>query len=249
MPRTSSFSAACLNDVRELCVMSDDPADLELFYSDSCLDGEKHAALTLFAPPLPTEHKACVTFIRDCLDFLRRYACAPHIDVTDPTATFKLRDQLEARCNHLKYLATSTTCPERAQACAREAQSLVASMVFRFGEPQGLLQQKAYMACVPGNVVEMMSWLLRTSEADRASEIELDEPDAMPKLKSLFSRACVPPDGWRSSPDNAAYDTSYDIAPAPDALIEAARQQRSFDDLRRQGWLSDYSPGTSGAWC
>ncbi len=214
---------------------SEDPADMELDYGEHCLTGEQHA-IALFEPPLPTEPKACVDFIRDCQAFLYRFGDYMHIYTPHPTDLLQHREMFQARCHHLESFASSTTSAEWAQTCAREARSLVASMVFRFGYPKGALHPKEDLACPPGNVVEMLSWLARSNERERASEIELSDPDAMPKARALFEKACKPPDGWRASPDDFDAETS----PTPDTLIEAARQKRPFDELRRRAWVRDY---------
>ncbi len=207
---------------------SHDPEDIVFRYSDSCLSAEKDAALTLFKPPLPEAPAACVHVVDDCLHYLRRYE-----SITDSG----ISQELLARCGHLKTLAQATTDPHMAQACAKEARSLVASLVFRFGDTDDWLRPKACRTR-PGNVVEMMDRLchLGLHPNPKPREIPLDDPQAMQKMSALFDKTFMPPEGW----DAPRAPNPRLEGPSPDALIEAAQQDRPFDEIRRSAWTRLY---------
>ncbi|UXH79709.1 hypothetical protein [Roseateles amylovorans] len=184
---------------------------------------EALAVQKFFLPDLPTTQRDCTAYIDDCLRFIR--------DRREFVDSW-IGEALEERCGHLKRFAADERHRNNAQDHAAEARSLIASLVIRFGGP--VPGRKKRYDTRPGNVVEMVDDLRRSPfMKNEIGWIAWDDPKAMQTAMHIYDKGRKPQNGWGVPEDLPRPIDAIPRGPCPDALIHAARNNSSFDAIRR----------------
>ncbi|ANH68752.1 hypothetical protein [Mitsuaria sp. 7] len=174
---------------------------------------EKLAA-ELFRRPIPDTLKGKANYFEDCAKYVKDHTKLANCPLFAPelaTRFHQLRNQLKSCTDGLQALQT-----------AKEAKSMVASLVTRMG-PKGDIGIKRYDA-TPGNVPEILAFIDYPYD-EQARKVDLMRPDALNILTELFNR---------SLEHSRKLYTVKAFGPSPDALIVAAENGQSFDSVRRK---------------
>lgn len=179
----------------------------------------EQAAMRLLCENLPKELRGGVAYAGDCFKYIRSHIETAEIPRFGPVLEHRI-SELERRLNRCSQAD--------AIEIAEEARSMVASLAMRLGDA-GTVMLKVYSES-PGNVAEMSSTLNQLSQIfpihryhQQALAIDTSRPDARSSMSVVYDKAL-----------GAIRELgTVSFGPSPDALIEAARQGRSFDEVRR----------------
>ncbi|WP_377157062.1 hypothetical protein ACFJIX_00975 [Roseateles sp. UC29_93] len=174
---------------------------------------EKLAA-ELFRRPMPDTLKGKAAYIEDCALYVQ--------DHTELAECPRFAPKLATRFDQLRTQLKSCTDGLQTLRMAREAKSMVASLVLRLA-PAGDVKIKPY-GTPPGNIPEMLDFLDYPYNV-QARAVDQMRPDALDIITALFNQ---------SLEQSREFLQDSDFGPSPDALILAAENGQSFDSVRRK---------------
>lgn len=174
---------------------------------------EKLAA-ELFRRPFPDTLKGKAAYLEDCAQYVK--------DHTELAECPRFAPKLATRFDQLRTQLKSCTDGLQALRIAREAKSMVASLVLRLA-PAGNISIKPY-GTPPGNIPEMLDFIDDPYDI-KALDVDRMRPDALDAITALFNQSLAQSRDFRRDSD---------FGPSPDALIVAAENGQSFDTVRRK---------------
>jgi hypothetical protein len=180
-------------------------------------DPAEKAAAEIFRRPIPDSLKGKAAFFEDCARYVQ--------DHTELAECPRFAPKLALRFEQLRHRLKSCTDGLQTLEIAKEARSMVASLALRLA-PASDVCIKRY-GTPPGNVPEMLDFLPAPFKG-QARAVDARRPDALATITALYEASLEAPQCRN------ARRLDRNFGPSPDALIEAAQNNQSFDTVRER---------------
>ncbi|MFX1679285.1 hypothetical protein PV762_08630 [Mitsuaria sp. CC2] len=186
----------------------------------------ENEAVHLFQRADPNTLREALACFQACEGYVRRHAPLGECP--------RFESSLTRRFQQLELMLRTCEDVRQAQDIADEARSMVASLVFRFGPTAGEISLK-YPEAPPRNLPDLMECFAGLPERlhhathllHQARAVDPTQPEARSLVMALYQQALDEDSMYTSAAKMHRY------GPSIDALIDAARTGRSFDDVRQ----------------